>query len=653
MRPPAPRLFAAALISIALAACTDRSPVGTPAGPEPAPPSALVAMTCTVSVGSGTMACGPQGAGPGVSAAILGNQGESVRLRSTGMSYDGADTFRMAVTVENLTGQALGTADGTTPSADGVRVFLHSGPVATGGEGPVEVANADGEGFFLSAGQKYFQYDGVLTPGDTSAAREWRFTLPNTVTSFGFSVYVAAPVRAEAGWVSVTPLAPWIQVGDTMHMEAIVRNAAARTLDGAAVAWSSSNPAVATVDSLGVLTAVGPGSATVTGTSGGRTGSVAVRVSAQGAAPHASIHRLDVLGASVTADDVDSVAFEVGVRTTPWEVYHVGLQVRHADGERRRCDIHSPGRPTTWGAVYRCTLRFPTGSPVGVWRVDSLTVTMRNENTYSASQLVTHFRLNAAGAPAHVYVEAKPEDRTPPTLLDFSFSPDSVEAGKDLLKLDVRASDAGAGLTRAGIVFSSGGAGQMSCVTTVLHSGTGADGVYRCSVVIPRYLDGGTWLVDMVWVEDGNANRDTVPTAELQASGYPTQLLVTGTVPDTVAPAITAFSFSPDSVAGNGTDSVDVTLTAEEPADGAGVGPVDMEFEMVADSAQRRRCVQQGIGRLATRTMQCRLAFAAEDAGEWRVRYIRAYDYAGNVRLLYTADVQAAGYPTRLIVTAP
>jgi hypothetical protein len=482
-------------------------------------------------------------------------------------------------------------------------------------------------------------------------AKEWRFSLPKSVTSFTFGVYVAGPVRAEAGWVGVTPLAPWIQVGDTMHMAATVRNVAGRALDGAAVAWSSSNPAVAAVDSLGVLTAVGLGSATVTATSGGRTGSVAVRVSAQGAAPHASIHSLDVLGARVTADDADSVAFEVGVRTTPWAVYHVGLQVRHAGGESRRCDIQSPARPTPWGTVYRCAMRFPEGSSVGVWRVDSLTVTMRNENVYSGSQLVTSFRLNAAGAPGQVYVEEKPEDVTPPTLLDFDLAPDSVEAGVDLLQLDVRASDAGTGFARAGIVFSAGGVRQMSCTTSRLASGTPADGVYQCSVTIPRYMDGGEWVVDMVWVEDGNANRDTVPTAELQAAGHPTRLTVTGTVPDTIPPAITAFSFTPGSVAGNGVDSVTVTLTAEEPGDASGVGPLDMEFEKVADPAQRRRCVQAGVGRVPVRTMTCGVAFAAADAGEWRVRYIRAVDFAGNPRLLYTADVQAAGYPTQLTVT--
>jgi hypothetical protein len=128
-------------VSLAAAACTDRDP----AGPAPAlPASALSMMTCTVSVRAGTLQCDAPGAGPGVSAAVLGGQGVNVRLASSGMAYDGDSIFRMDVTVENLTEQALGTADGVTPSADGVRVFFHSGPTATAGEGTVAVANADG-----------------------------------------------------------------------------------------------------------------------------------------------------------------------------------------------------------------------------------------------------------------------------------------------------------------------------------------------------------------------------------------------------------------------------------------------------------------------------------------------------------------------------
>ncbi|HEX6037401.1 MAG TPA: hypothetical protein VFZ20_05160, partial [Longimicrobium sp.] len=134
-----------ALGLLTLAACSDRNPASPPDGPAPLPPSALAAVTCTASVADGTVACG--GANgvsvPGVNAAVIGGQGVYVRLASSGASYDGADTFRVNVTVENLMPQALGTSDGVTPSADGVRVFFASGPTATGGSGPVAVANED------------------------------------------------------------------------------------------------------------------------------------------------------------------------------------------------------------------------------------------------------------------------------------------------------------------------------------------------------------------------------------------------------------------------------------------------------------------------------------------------------------------------------
>ena len=45
--------------------------------------------------------------------------------------------------------------------------------------------------------------------------------------------------------------------------------------------------------------------------------------------------------------------------------------------------------------------------------------------------------------------------------------------------------------------------------------------------------------------------------------------------------------------------------------------------------------------------------FDAADAGTWRVRYVRAVDVKFLQRVLYTADLQAAGYPTELVVTAP
>jgi hypothetical protein len=196
------RLLLLAGFAAAAAACTDRNPAGLrQSPPETVPPPVHATLQCQIDVRAQALTCG-RGApatASGVSAAIIGGQGMHVRLASSGTSYDSATAvFRTNVTVENLLTQALGTTDGTSASPEGVRVFFHSGPVATEGAGDVSVSNADGEAIFTTAAQPYFQYAGPLAPGDTTAPREWRFDVPPAVVRFAFTVFVAAPVPGTA-----------------------------------------------------------------------------------------------------------------------------------------------------------------------------------------------------------------------------------------------------------------------------------------------------------------------------------------------------------------------------------------------------------------------------------------------------------------------
>ena len=71
-------------------------------------------------------------------------------------------------------------------------------------------------------------------------------------------------------------------LGETAQLTAEIRDQLGSPLQGAQVWWSSSEPAVATVDAAGLVTAIARGEATVTATSGqvGGTVSVAVRQSA-------------------------------------------------------------------------------------------------------------------------------------------------------------------------------------------------------------------------------------------------------------------------------------------------------------------------------------------------------------------------------------
>src|SRR5690348_12594788 len=87
-------------------------------------------------------------------------------------------------------------------------------------------------------------------------------------------VVIAVPVAS----VTVSPPNKTMNVGDTATFTATTKDAQGHVLTGRAIAWSSDNTAVATVDSTGLVTAVAAGSANITATSEGQSGSSAVTV---------------------------------------------------------------------------------------------------------------------------------------------------------------------------------------------------------------------------------------------------------------------------------------------------------------------------------------------------------------------------------------
>ena len=88
-------------------------------------------------------------------------------------------------------------------------------------------------------------------------------------------------VEQEASAVEITPTAAaaLAAVGDTVRLAATAVDANGHPVAGAVFAWSSGDEAVATVDSAGLVTAVGNGTAMVTATSGQASGSADITVS--------------------------------------------------------------------------------------------------------------------------------------------------------------------------------------------------------------------------------------------------------------------------------------------------------------------------------------------------------------------------------------
>jgi uncharacterized protein YjdB len=192
------RAWVATALTLFAAGCADNPTAGVDV-PAPTGPGGSEALVCTVTVSTGQLTCEAPRAesAQGASRTIYGGQNSLVRLTSSNAHAE-AGVFEMDVTVTNLlAGQAIGTVDGTTAHANGVRVFFSSGPDVTVGTGSVSVANADGEDFFTAPAQPYFQYSGVLPPTVTSAGKPWRFTMDADVERFQFVVYISTEVQAS------------------------------------------------------------------------------------------------------------------------------------------------------------------------------------------------------------------------------------------------------------------------------------------------------------------------------------------------------------------------------------------------------------------------------------------------------------------------
>jgi len=103
-----------------------------------------------------------------------------------------------------------------------------------------------------------------------------------TATSEGKSTQAAVTVAAvPVASVTVTPNAPTVAVGATVALAATAKDDQGNVLAGRTIAWSTSAPAIATIDAAtGLVTGVAAGTATLTATSEGKAGTTTVTVSA-------------------------------------------------------------------------------------------------------------------------------------------------------------------------------------------------------------------------------------------------------------------------------------------------------------------------------------------------------------------------------------
>lgn len=151
----------------------------------------------------------------------------------------------------------------------------------------------------------------------------------------GVAAIAVAP--APVASVVVSPNSATLVVGQTAELEAQPRDAAGRPLSGRTVTWSSNRLEVATVTTAGIVAAISPGTATITATSEGRSGTATIIVQTP------SVSRVEITPATTTVDLNGSFRLTATVYDSRGNVVP-GAPVVWASSDPRIATVDNTGR---------------------------------------------------------------------------------------------------------------------------------------------------------------------------------------------------------------------------------------------------------------------------------------------------------------------
>src|SRR5438093_458731 len=241
-----------------------------------------------VSPGAATMTAASEGRGGTAAVTVASVPVASVAVSPTSASVSVGQTVQLAATPKDANGNPL------------------TGRTVTWSSGNTAVATVSASGLVTGVSA------GAATITATSEGQS--STAAITVTSI--------PVAA----VTVSPASASVSVSQTVQLTATPKDANGNPLSGRTIAWGSSNTAAATVNTSGRVTGVAAGSATITATSEGKSGTAAINVTAPPApAPVASV-TVSPASASVSAAQAvqlsavtkDSAGTVLTGRTVTW-----------------------------------------------------------------------------------------------------------------------------------------------------------------------------------------------------------------------------------------------------------------------------------------------------------------------------------------------
>ncbi len=209
-----------------------------------------------------------------------------------------------------------------------------------------------------------------------------------TISATSDTISATAMITVRAASVASLGLSPAdtsLRVGESIVLQATLRDGSGGALAGRPERWVSSNERVATVTALGLITAIGPGRATITADARGRRASAAVTVTApaQRQGPPAAVALVTVVPNQVTVEAGETVQLSAALRDargTPltgrpirWSSADPGVAAVSAEGAvtgtgggTTRITATSEGRSGTAGV----TVPMPQPRPSPVASID-------------------------------------------------------------------------------------------------------------------------------------------------------------------------------------------------------------------------------------------------------------------------------------------
>lgn len=217
-------------------------------------------------------------------------------------------------------GGGITTTDLSAPGVAEVVVTPLTASVAVGGTLPLQATLRDAGGQTVSGPAVVWSVQdssiATVSPAGVVTAR----AVGNTQVAAsangksGLASIAVTPVPVAS--VSVAPAHVDLAPGAHATLGAVAYDASGRPLDGRAIIWASSNTGIATVDASGAVTALAAGTALITATSEGISGSAAVSVAAPSVASVAILPQAATIQRGSTVQLAVNVTDQSGAAVT-------------------------------------------------------------------------------------------------------------------------------------------------------------------------------------------------------------------------------------------------------------------------------------------------------------------------------------------------